>query len=58
MQTVDALLSQLSSEGLEVMEKYFGLSGGELLIVHEIGRSTGLGEDRVIEVVGHKICGI
>ena len=40
------------------MEKYFGLSGGEPLTAHEIGRSMGLGEDRVTEVIGHKICGI
>lgn len=57
MQTVDALLAQLSSEALEVMEKYFGLSGGEPLAAHEIGRSMGLGKDRVIELIGHKICG-
>ena len=57
MQTVVTLLAQLSSDALEVMEKYFGLSGGEPLIAHEIGRSMGLGEDRVIEVIGHRICG-
>ena len=31
------------------MEKYFELSGGEPLAAHEIGRSMGLGKDRVIE---------
>jgi len=57
MQTTGALLAQLGSEALGVMEEYFGLSGGDSLTAHETGRSIGSGEDRVIEVMGHKICG-
>ena len=51
METIDALLQSLSEEEFEVVDKYFGLSGGGSYTAEEIGDGLGLDENEVGTII-------
>ena len=51
METVGDLLGQLSDVELEIVDQYFGLSGGEPLSADAIGDLTGLSAHRVMDII-------
>ncbi len=51
MGTVGDLLGYLSDVELEIVDKYFGLSGAEPLSADAIGDLTGLGARRTMEII-------
>ena len=47
METIDAALQDLSTEEFQIVDKYFGLSGGASYTAEEIGAVMGLDESEV-----------
>lgn len=55
LKTIDVLLANLSEEEIDVVDKYFGLSGGVPYTAEEIGDSLGLTEIEVGEIIGQAL---
>ena len=51
METIDAALQNLSTEEFEVVDKYFGLTGGGSYTAEEIGDGLGLDENEVGTII-------
>ena len=55
LKTIDVLLANLSEEEIDVVDKYFGLSGGVPYTTEEIGDRLGLTEIEVDEIIGQAL---
>ena len=55
LKTIDVLLANLSEEGIDVVDKYFGLSGGVPYTAEEIGDCLGLTEIEVGGIIGQAL---
>ena len=55
LKTIDVLLANLSEEEINVVDKYFGLSGGVPYTAEEIGDSLDLTEIEVGEIIGQAL---
>ena len=51
MESIDAALQNLSTKEFEVVDKYFGLSGGGSYTAEEIGDGLGLDENEVGTII-------
>ena len=55
LKTIDVLLANLREEEIDVVDKYFGLSGGVPYTAEQIGDSLGLTEIEVDEIIGQAL---
>ena len=55
LKTIDVLLANLSEEEVDVVDKYFGLSGGVPYTAEQIGDSLGLTEIEDDQIIGQAL---